>query len=81
LIDKREFYSEASIEAFNQFSLHTRKTPTDLLDLRCEFDVPRFLDLKTINIKPAFTSREENKNFNWYQTEHDFNTPSSQKVE
>jgi hypothetical protein len=67
-IDKRQFYSEASIEAFNQFSFHTRKTPTDVLDLRCEFDVPRFLDLTTIRTKPVFTTREENKNFNWYHT-------------
>lgn len=67
----------------NQFSFHTKKTPTANLDLRCEFDVPRFVDLTQLGDprKPIFTAAEENENFNWFHTLHDFNTPSSPKLE
>jgi hypothetical protein len=79
-LDRRPFYSEGTVEALNQFSLHTRFTPTDSLDLRCEFDVPRFADLLATN-KPIFTAEEERLNFNWFHTQHDFNTPSDPKLE
>jgi hypothetical protein len=51
-----------------------------MLDLRCEYDVPRFLDLAQL-AKPAFTASEEQDNFNWFHTQHDFNTPCSPKLE
>lgn len=38
-------HSEETEQALNQFSLHTKLTPASLLDLRCEYDVPRFCDL------------------------------------
>lgn len=37
-----------------------------MLDLRCEFDLPRFIDLAK-----AETDREE-ENFMWFHTAHDF---------
>jgi hypothetical protein len=72
------FYSERTVEALNQFSAYTRHTPTNRLDLRCEFDLPRFKDLKKIK-KPSET--EEYSRFLWFQTEHDFTTPSNPKIE
>ena len=39
--------AEETVQALNQFSLFTRTTPHHILDLRCEFDVPRFIDLST----------------------------------
>jgi hypothetical protein len=44
------------------------------MDLRCEFDLPRFVDLN----EPDFLNDEEN--FLWFQTPHDFAVPSSEKV-
>jgi hypothetical protein len=44
--------------------------------LRCEFDVPRFTDIR--NLDDANTAEE---NFAWFQMPHDFEVPSSQKVE
>jgi hypothetical protein len=72
--------------------MYTRSTKTSGLDLRCEFDVPRFLDLKRIvptkdveidfqKRDLVYTERQEEVNFNWFHTEHDFNTPSSKHVE
>jgi hypothetical protein len=60
--------------------MHTKTTPTEGLDLRCEFDVPRFLDLGKLE-RPPFTLKQENENFNWFHTQHDFNTPCSQQLE
>ena len=86
LIDKRQYYSSGTIEALNQFSFHTRTTPTDTLDLRCEYAVPRFLDLNSLSDKqgvkkPVFTPKEEQDNFIWFHTQHDFNTPCSPQLE
>ena len=44
-VDLRAKYTARTIEALNQFSEFTRHTPTDWLDLRCEFDVARFKKL------------------------------------
>ena len=43
--DLRSEYTARTIEALNQFSQYTKSTVTDQLDLRCEFDLPRFKDL------------------------------------
>ena len=42
--------------------------------------MPRFFDLTQLK-KPVFTIYEENDNFLWFNTEHDFNTPCSQTLE
>jgi len=46
-----------------------------MLDLRCEFDLPRFVDLT----KPE--SDHEEENFIWFHTAHEFQVPSAQKTE
>ena len=51
-------------------------TPAVILDLRCEFDVPRFCD-----IRKKDDGHDAEENFAWFQTPHDFEVPSSQKVE
>ena len=61
--DLRSDYSARTVEALNQFSKYTRYTPTDQLDLRCEFDLPRFKDL-TDN-KPI-SVQEDHQNFLWF---------------
>ena len=43
--DIRSEYSFRTVEALNQFSKFTKYTPTDSLDLRVEFDLPRFKNL------------------------------------
>ena len=43
--DLRRQYSVRTIDALNQFSKYTRHVVTDQLDLRCEFDLPRFKEL------------------------------------
>lgn len=50
--DLTAYYTERTVDALNQFSAYTRHTPTQKLDLRCEFDLPRFKDLKVMR-KPT----------------------------
>ena len=47
-----------------------------LLDLRCEYDLPRYIDLK----EPENTTFNE-QNFAWFQMPHDFSVPCSSRVE
>ena len=68
-------YSDQTTEALNQFSKYTKDTPTNMLDLRCEFDLPRFVDLT----KPE--SDHEEENFIWFHTAHEFQVPSAHKTE
>lgn len=45
-------------------SLYSAATPADLFDLRCEYEVPRYLDLNTLDDEDAGESdfyREERK--------------------
>lgn len=50
--DLRKLYSFETIEALNQFSPYTVDTLTDVLDLRCEYDIPRYFDLTQIRTEP-----------------------------
>ena len=50
--DLRKLYSLETIEALNQFSPYTIHTLTDVLDLRCEYDIPRYFDLTQIRTDP-----------------------------
>lgn len=61
--DLRGEYSVRTLEALNQFSKYTRYTITDQLDLRCEFDLPRFRDLT--DTKPI-SLHEDHQNFLWF---------------
>ena len=72
--DLRNCYSVRTIEALNQFSKYTRYTPTDALDLRCEFDLPRF---KNIKDKRPLSNHEDHQNFLWFQRQRDYTTPSN----
>ena len=54
--------------------MYTPNTPVNQLDLRCEFDVPRFADLTA-------TEQPTDDQFAWFQTAHDFAVPSSKQVE
>ena len=76
--DISEAYNKRTIDALNQFSPYTKHTPSNQLDLRCEFDVPRF---KKLPITQNRSEKEEYKNFLWFQTQHDFGTPSNPKTE
>ena len=61
--DLRSEYSARTIEALNQFSKYTRHTATDALDLRCEFDLPRFKNLT--DTKPL-SQKEDHQNYLWF---------------
>ena len=61
--DLTKLYTEKTVDALNQFSAYTRYTPSNQLDLRCEFDLPRFQNLKNI---PKRTEKEEYRNFLWF---------------
>ena len=61
--DLRSEYTNRTVEALNQFSQYTKNTVTDSLDLRCEFDLPRFKNLKSF--KPL-TPNEDHQNFLWF---------------
>ena len=65
-------YSDATVFALDQFSVYSKTTPMMLLDLRCEYDLPRYIDLK----EPENTAFNE-QNFAWFQMPHDFTVPSS----
>ena len=41
-------HSEETVQALNQFSEYSKQTPVLFLDLRCEYDVPRYCDLKQL---------------------------------
>ena len=56
--DLRQNYTNRTIEAFNQFSQYTKHTPSDKLDLRCEFDLPRFKDLTKLS-EPRFNDADD----------------------
>jgi len=76
--DLRASYTARTVEALNQFSKYTRYTPTEQLDLRCEFDLPRFKNLS--DTKPIST-HDDHQNFLWFQRSRDFTTPSNPKKE
>ena len=50
------------------FTPHALKTPAKILDLRCEYDVPRFCNLKE-------QGKMEQDNPNWFFCLHDFYVP------
>ena len=43
--------------------------------------MPRFKVLKKEDQTPRFTDAEDHQNFLWFQTAHDFTTPSMPEVE
>lgn len=63
MADLRKDYSSRTIEALNQFSKFTRYTPTEKLDLRCEFDLPRF---KNLTDKRPISNYQDHQNFLWF---------------
>lgn len=52
--------------------------PTQRLDLRCEFDLPRF---KNLTDTRPLTAQQDHMNFLWFQQPKDFATPSDPKKE
>jgi|LakMenE01Jun11ns_1017448.scaffolds.fasta_scaffold9575236_1 hypothetical protein len=46
--DLRKLYSFKTIEALTLFSPYTIHASTELLDLRCEYDCPRYFDLMQV---------------------------------
>ena len=71
--DLRSDYSARTVDALNQFSKYTRYVPTNALDLRCEFDLPRF---KNLTNKKPISKHEDHQNFLWFQRSRDYTTPS-----
>lgn len=45
-------------------------SPSEIFDLRCEYDAPRFLDLN--NIDEGIDAKVEEEFFKWFQISHDF---------
>ena len=63
-------------------SKFTTYTPSKLLDIRCEYDVPRFIDLN-IEDDSQYTQvqqddAQEEEFFKWFQISHDFKVSRKQ---